>query len=106
MKKLMKRHGQPRNITTDGLRSYKATLMDIGNADRKEFDRWANNWAENSHLPSRRRARAMLGFRSMKTLQKFASVHNHFSHKRQLINRNLYIERRLAALAEGYTVMK
>ncbi|MDX3899311.1 MAG: hypothetical protein QHC40_02160 [Sphingobium sp.] len=30
---------------------------------------------ENSHLPFRRRERAMLRFRQMKALQKFASVH-------------------------------
>ena len=35
MKKLMKRHGQPQNITTDCLRSYKATMTEIGNADRQ-----------------------------------------------------------------------
>jgi transposase InsO family protein len=34
-----------------------------------------NNRAENSHQPFRRRERAMLRFRSLKTLQKFSSVH-------------------------------
>jgi len=46
-------------------------------------------WAENSHPPFRRRERAMLRFRQMKSLQKFASVHanvhNHFSSDRHLI---------------------
>ncbi len=37
--------------------------------------RWANNRVENSHLPFRRRERAMSRFSRMKTLQKFASVH-------------------------------
>ena len=48
-------------------------------------------------------------FRRMKTLQKFAAahgtVHNHFSHKRHLISRDLYRERRSAALAEWRAVM-
>ena len=75
IKKAMKRHGSPEAITTDGLRSYKAAMKEIGNADRQEVGRWANNRAENSHLPFRRRERAMLRFRQMKTLQKFSSVH-------------------------------
>ena len=109
MKKLMKRHGQARKITTDGLKSYKAAMSEIGNADRQEVGRWANNRAENSHLPFRRRERAMLRFRRMKTLQKFASVHgtvhNHFNQERHLISRDLYRERRSAALAEWRSVM-
>ena len=34
-----------------------------------------NNRAENSHQPFRRRERAMLRFRRMRSLQKFAAVH-------------------------------
>ena len=64
--------------------------------------RWLNNRAENSHLPVRRRERAMSRFRRMKTLQKFSSVHaqvhNHFS-------REVYRERRSAARAEWRAVM-
>ena len=75
MKKALKRHGSPEKITTDGLRSYRAAMNELGNADRQEIGRWANNRVENSHLSFRRRERAMLRFRRMKTLQKFASVH-------------------------------
>ncbi len=75
MKKALKRHGQPEKITTDGLRSYRAAMTDLGNEDKQEIGRWTNNRVENSYLPFRRRARAMLRFRRMKTLQKFASVH-------------------------------
>ena len=109
MKKLMKRHGRAKAITTDGLRSYKAAMKIIGNADKQEFGRWANNRAENSHLPFRRRERAMLRFRQMKTLQKFSSVHacvhNHFNQDRHLVSRNAFKERRSAALAEWRAVM-
>ena len=104
MKKALKRHGSPNTITTDGLRSYGAALDELGCRERQEVGRWANNRAENSHLPFRRRERAMLRFRHMKTLQKFASVHvnvhNHFSLERHLIDRQTYRERRSAALAE------
>jgi putative transposase len=104
MKKALKRHGSPEKITTDGLRSYKAAMNELGNADKQEIGRWANNRVENSHLPFRRRERAMLRFRQMKSLQKFASVHaslhNHFSSERHLIDRQTYKQRRSAALAE------
>jgi putative transposase len=45
------------------------------NRNKQEIGRGANNRVENSLLPFRRRERAMLRFRQMKTLQKFASVH-------------------------------
>ena len=109
MKRLMKRYGRPEKVVTDGLRSYTAAMKEIGNADRQEVGRWLNNRAENSHQPFRRRERAMLRFRRMKTLQKFASVHasfhNHFNQERHLISRDLYRERRSAALAEWRAVM-
>jgi putative transposase len=58
-------------------------MKELGNTDKQEVGRWANNRVENSHLPFRRRERAMLRFRQMKTLQKFCSVHaafhNHFN---------------------------
>ena len=104
MKKLMKRHGCAKVITTDGLRSYTAAMKEIGIADRQETRRWANNRAENSHQPFRRRERAMLRFRRTKALQKFSSVHaafhNHFNQDRHLISRNDYKPRRSAAMAE------
>jgi putative transposase len=45
------------------------------NRNKQEIGRRANNRVENSLLPFRRRERAMLRFRQMKTLQEFASVH-------------------------------
>jgi putative transposase len=109
IKKAMKRHGRPRAVVTDGLRSYDAAMKEIGNADRQEVGRWLNNRAEKSHQPFRRRERAMERFRRVKTLQKFssvhASVHNHFNQERHLISRDLYRERRSAALAEWRAVM-
>lgn len=104
LKKTLKRHGQAETIVTDGLKSYPAAMRELGNADRREMGRHLNNRAENSHLPLRRRERAMLRFRQMKTLQKFASVHanvhNHFSSERHLVDRQTYKARRSAALAE------
>lgn len=104
MKKTLKRHGSPETITTDGLRSYRTAMKDLGNAEKQEIGRWANNRIEGSHCPMRRRERAMLRFRRMKSLQKFASVHaslhNHFQLERHLVDRTTYKHRRSAAWAE------
>jgi putative transposase len=103
-KKALKRHGSPEAITADGLRSYEAAMDKLGNADKQGVGPWANNSVENSHLLFRRRERAMLRFRQMKRLQKFASVHanihNHSNLERHLVNRQTYKTRRSAALAE------
>src|SRR6185369_1891516 len=104
LKKALKRHGRAEKIVTDGLRSYPAAMRQLGNFDRREMGGWLNNRAENSHLPFRRRERAMLRFRQMKALQKFtsvhASLHNHFGSERHLLDRQTYKQRRSAALAE------
>lgn len=104
LKKSMRRYGQPEIIVTDKLRSYGAAMKDIGNLKRQETGRWLNNRAENSHLPFRRRERAMLRFRQMRCLQKFASahssVHNHFNQERHLSSRDNFKLNRTAALSE------
>ena len=108
IKKAMKRHGKPRTIVTYRLRSYGAARKEIGNAERQQTGRQLNNRAENSHLPIRRRERAMLRFRQMKTLQKFTAVdaafHNYFNQDHHLISRDDYKDRRSAALAEWKTL--
>ena len=98
------RHGCPDILVTDKRRSYCAALKDIGNADKQETGRWMNNRAENSHLPFRRRERAMQRFRSTRSLQKsvavHASVHNHFNQERSPHSRSNFKLNRAAALSE------
>lgn len=104
LRKAMRRYGQPKTLVTDRLRSYRAAFKELGIEDDQEVGRWLNNRAENSHLPLRRRERAMLRFRQMRSLQKFAAVHssvyNHFNLDRHLNSRDRFKENRLAALAE------
>ena len=104
LKKAMKRYGQPEAIVTDKLRSYGAAMREIGNCTKQETGRWKNNRAENSHLPFRRRERAMSRFRQMRSLQKFVSIHssvfNHFNQDRSLSKRDYFKLNRTAALAE------
>jgi transposase-like protein len=66
IKRTMKRHGKPRTVVTDGLRSYPAAMNEIGNGEDQQVGRWLNNRAKNSHQPFRRRERATLRFRRMK----------------------------------------
>ena len=79
-----------------GFRHWQCHMDEVGCRERQEIGRWANNRDENSHLPFRRRERAMLRFRQKKSLQKFASVHanvhNHFSLERHLADRQTYRE--------------
>jgi putative transposase len=102
LKKTLKRHGCADEIVTDRLRSYGAALKDLGIPERQETGHWTNNRSENSHQPLRRRERAMLRFRRMRTLQKFASVHasvhNHFNQERTLYSRQNFKATRAAAL--------
>ncbi len=104
LRKSMKRYGQPQVIVTDKLKSYGTAMTDIGNQKRQETGRWLNNRAENSYLPFRRRERAMLRFRQMRCLQKFAavhsSVHNQFNQGRHLYSRDNFKLTRSAALSE------
>ena len=91
-------------FVTDGLGSNPAAMKELGNEDRREIGRWLNNRAENSHLSFRRHERAMLRFREMKSLQKFApvhaSLHNHFNSERHLVDRETFKACRSAGLAE------
>ena len=104
LKKAMKRYENPQVTITDRCPSYGAAMKEIGNKDRQEVGRHMNNRAENSHLPFRRRERAMLRFRRMRSLQKFvaihSSVHNHFNHQRNIESRTKFKELRNVALLE------
>ena len=110
LRKAMKRYGGPEVVVTDKLRSYGAAMKVIGNADRQETGRWVNNRAENSHLPFRRRERAMLRFRQIRCLQKFAAVHysvrNHFNQERHFYSRDNFKLNRTAALTERRQLLR
>ena len=104
MKKAMRRYGTPNEIVTDKLGSYGAAARELGCSKKQITKRWANNRAENSHLPFRRREKAMLRFRRMHSLQKFASIHasfhNLFNSQRSLSKRSTFKLNRDAALTE------
>lgn len=104
LKSLMKRYGRPKAIVTDKLGSYKAALRELGCENKQEAGGRLNNRAENSHLPFRRRERAMQRFRKEKTLQMFTSTHsqiyNHFNGERHLVDRQTFKKFRSDAMTE------
>lgn len=71
---LKKQSCPPRRMITDKLGSYAAARSQIMPAVEHRSHKGLNNRAENSHLPLRRRERAMQGFRSPGGLQRFTSV--------------------------------
>ncbi|MBB3020771.1 putative transposase [Microvirga lupini] len=74
LRRLLKKQGcLPRRMITDKLGSYAAARRQIMPAVEHRSHKGLNNRAENSHLPLRRRERAMQGFRSPGGLQRFVS---------------------------------
>ena len=91
LRKLVRRYSRPREIVTDRLPSYGAVLKELGGEDLQSSGRWFNRRVENLHLPLRRRERAMLRFRCLRSLQTSAAVQasvlNHFNQERSLCSR-------------------
>ena len=75
--RLMKKQGRtPKRFITDKLRSYGAAKREIAPGVEHRSHKGLNNRAENSHLPFRKRERAMQGYRSPGSLQRFLSIHS------------------------------
>lgn len=75
LRRLMKQHGLvPKRIITDKLRSYGAAKRAIAPSVEHRSHKGLNNRAENSHLPFRKRERALQGYRSPGSLQRFISI--------------------------------
>ena len=104
LRKAIKQYGVADVIVADRLRSYGAALRGLEAESRQKTGCWLNNRAENSHLPFRRRERAMQRFWRMRSLQKFAFVHssvrNLFNQERSLSGTDIFKTNRAAALVE------
>ena len=73
MRKLIRRHGLPRVMITDKLKSYAAANKEIGLKVEHRQHKGLNNRCENSHEPPRVREKVMRRFKSTRQLQRFES---------------------------------
>ena len=92
MRKLLKKHGwAPTRITTDKLKSYHVAFRTLGLTAEHIDEKRANNRAENSHQPVRRRERKQQRFKSPGSAQRFLNIHssvyNTFYVQRHLLSR-------------------
>ncbi len=103
MKKLLEKQGfAPSRVVTDKLRSYPSAFRAMGLAAEHDRGLRANNRAENSHQPVRRRERKLQRFKSPGSAQRFLNIHsatyNTFYHQRYLLKRPMYKELRTTSL--------
>jgi transposase-like protein len=104
LRKLLKKQGfAPEWITTDKLKSYAVAIrIERLNATHNQGLR-ANNRAENSHQPVRRRERKQQRFKSPGSAQRFLSIHaavyNTFYVQRHLLPRHIFKTFRAETLA-------
>jgi putative transposase len=106
----LKKHGfAPSRIVTDRLRSYPAAFRAIGLTAEHDRGLRANNRAENSHQPIRRRERKLQRFKSPGSVQRFLAIHaatfNAFTHQRHLLRRPHFKELRAGSLERYRTLV-
>jgi len=102
MRKLLKKQGwAPTRIMTDKLRSYHVAFRGLGLSAEHIDKKRANNRAENSHQPVRRRERKMQKFKSPGSAQMFLNIqsatYNTFYLQRYLIDRATFKKHRAEA---------
>jgi putative transposase len=109
LKRIMKKYGQPKSVVTDGLCSYPAAMKEIGKADRPEG--WPSAQQSRGKLASAlsttRTSHAALSEPedTTKVQLNSGSGPQPFNQERRLVTREIYKQRRSAALAEWRTVM-
>ena len=95
LRKLLKKQGfAPKRITTDKLKSYPVAIRKDRLSAVHDQGLRANNRAENSHQPVRRRERKLQKFKSPGSAQHFLSIHaavyNVFYVQRHLLSRRIF----------------
>ena len=102
IRKLLKKRGwPPTRIVTDNPRSYHVAFRTLGLSAEHIDNKRANNRAENSHQPVRRRERKMQKIKSPGSAQKFlndrSATYNIFYVQRHLLKRTTFKQYRAEA---------
>jgi len=104
LRKLLKKQGiAPKRMTTDKLKSYAVAIREERLFAIHDEGLRANNRAENSHQPVRRREHKQQRFKSPGSAQRFLSIHaavyNAFYVQRHLLPRRFFKQFRAEAFA-------
>lgn len=87
---LVGQRSEPRRVVTDGLRSHPPAIQSVLPRAMHDTEKYANNRAENSHQPTRRREIRMQRFKSRGHAQRFLGLHarvsNLFRYGRHLLS--------------------
>ncbi|MDV6278302.1 IS6 family transposase [Rhodococcus erythropolis] len=79
-RKILKKQGcRPRVLITDKLASYQVAHRQTMSATEHRRNKYLNNRCENSHQPTRQRERAMKGFRTVGSAQRFLASFSRIS---------------------------
>lgn len=93
-KLLKKQSRRPRVLITDKLPSYQVAHRKTMSTTEHRQNKYLNNRCENSHQPTRQRERAMRGFRSVGSAQRFLAsfsrISPHFRPPRHRMNATAY----------------
>src|SRR3954468_24994737 len=98
----MKQRQAPRDMVTDKLRSYGEAKKEIVPGVEHRQHKGLNNWAKNSHQPTRRRGRQMKRFKSARQAQLFLSAHDHINNLFHLRRDHVTAEEYRAARAQAF----